>query len=132
MSPAVHRLTILEQRFEALRRWVGDNEGRMVRLENAVHQLNGTMTFGGGGDVGVQTGIAVTDESGIDAATWDGTDLAPGSATCTFLDDVTGGWELGATTDTVYNVMPAAVAADTLIQVKKIDGRWVVDVEACP
>jgi hypothetical protein len=132
MSPAVHRLTILEQRFEALRRWVGDNEGRMVRLENAVHQLNGTMTFGGGGDVGVQTGIAETGGSGIAAATWDGTDLTPGSATCTFLDDVTGGWELGSTTDTVYNVMPAAVAASTLIQVKKIDGRWVVDVEACP
>jgi hypothetical protein len=82
--------------------------------------------------VGVQTGIAKTGASGIGAATWDGTDLTPGSATVTFLDDEPGGWTLGATTDTAYNVMPAAVAADTLIQVKKIDGRWVVDVEACP
>jgi hypothetical protein len=132
MDPVAHRLTILEQRFEALRRLWEDAQTRMAQLQQTAHQLQGTLTFGSGGEVGVQTGIAVTGGSGIDAATWDGTDLAPGSATCTFLDDVTGGWETGATTDTVYNVMPAAVAADTLIQVKKIDGRWVVDVEACP
>jgi hypothetical protein len=75
-----------------------------------------------------------TPSGGIAAATYSGGTLTPGSATCTLLDPADGTWILGSGTVTVYNCQTGAtgaVAGNTVVQCKYIDGRLVVDVEPC-
>ncbi len=58
-----------------------------------------------------------------------------GVATCTvceiYLDASTVKVRTTSETDLVYNMTKTAVAANTLIQAKMIDGYWVIDTEDC-
>ena len=78
--------------------------------------------------------LLLTPSGGIPVATYSGGTLTPGTAACTILDPTQNGWVLGSHTLTVYNCQTGstgAVAGNTVVQCKRIDGRLVVDVEPC-
>lgn len=60
--------------------------------------------------------IAIAPPDGIPAPNWDGVTLTASSAVVTFLDRANAGWQIGAETATVFNVMPnQPIAGDTLL-----------------
>lgn len=75
--------------------------------------------------------LARTPSGGIPAASYSGGTLTPGKADCTLFDPGDEVWILGSAVETVYNTQAVAVAGNTNIQCKRMDGRLVVDVEPC-
>lgn len=104
--------------LDALRREVLDLKRR--------RPLSWVQNGGGGAAI-----MAVTPAGGIAARTDNTIPLTFPSATCFRLDGVTGNYASPAEEVTVYNMTNVVIAGQSLIQAKKIDGRWFVDVDNC-
>lgn len=84
-----------------------------------------------GGSSTITTGYARTPSGGIPAATDDGTDSTPGSASCTEM--TWDGSDLSPTANslTVRNIVTQAIAGDIVIVWKTVGGERVVDTANC-